>query len=54
MSHMDIDGEEKKDLKDDCTNPSSSRLSIEPTGPMAIPRDVTMIKTRTTWLHDTF
>jgi hypothetical protein len=61
VSHMEIDCEEKKAPRDDHTVPSSPVVhpsdyqeeSVEPTGPVDLPRDVAVTRRRPTWLRDT-
>jgi hypothetical protein len=61
VSHMGIDCEEQKALKDDHTDPSSSIVhssdhqeeSVEPEGPVDLPRDIAVTRKRPTWIRDT-
>jgi hypothetical protein len=61
VSHMRIDCEEQKALKDDHTDPSSSIVhssdhqeeSVKTEGPMDLPRDIAVTRKRPAWIHDT-
>jgi hypothetical protein len=61
VSHMEIDCEEQKALRDDRTVPSSPFVhpsdyqeeSVKLIGPVDLPRDVPVTRRRPTWLHDT-
>jgi hypothetical protein len=62
VSHIRIDCEEQKASKDDHTDPSSSIVpssdhqeeSVEPKGPVDLPRDIAVTRKRPAWIRDTF
>jgi hypothetical protein len=61
VSHMEIDFQEKKALRNDCISPSGPIFhpsyyweeSIDPEGPTDLPRDVAVTIRKPTWLRDT-
>jgi hypothetical protein len=61
VSHMGIDCEEHKALKDDYTYPSSSIIhssdhqeeSTDIEGPVDLPRDIAVTRKRPAWTYDT-